>query len=243
MIKRLLILLILITPFCLKAQDIERVLIQGQVTAPVGEDVEGVNVYNVSSQKGIITDSEGGFSIEVTENDRLLITALQFSTFTVIVDKVVIDNKRMGIYLNPVVNQLEEVIVRPYDLSGNMVADVSRIKTANVVPKWDLSYEALEFGYEFSDDQYTSVKGNKAEEAFFNGQQQAQLNFIGLARLLFPKRKKKSHEQINSQRKLLAKIFDSDLAIVIFWMYSVYQRIKQMILSILQKKTEWKEFC
>ena len=49
------------------------------------------------------------------------------------------------------------------------------------------------------------MKGNKAEEAFFNGQQQAQLNFVGLARLLFPKREKKSRRQINSQRKLIAK--------------------------------------
>ena len=205
MIKRLLILLILMTPLYLKAQDIERLIIQGQVTAPVETDVEGVNIYNVSSQKGVITDSDGNFSIEVAVNDRLMISALQFSSFTVIVDKGVIDNKRMGIYLNPVVNQLAEVIVRPYDLSGNVVVDVSLIKTANIIPKWDLSYEALEFGYEFSDDQYTSVKGNKAEEAFFNGQQQAQLNFVGLARLLFPKREKNSQGQINSQRKLIAK--------------------------------------
>lgn len=191
MLKRLFFICVLVAPFVFQAQDIDRINIQGSLTAPKGEDIEGVNIYNVSSQKGTISSVDGEFTIEVAENDRILLSALQFSTFTVIIDRGVIDNKRLGIYLNPVVNQLEEVIVRPYDLSGNVLVDVGRIKTANVVPEWDLSYESLEYSYEFSADQYTSVKGNKAEEAFFNGQQQASLNFVGLAGLLFPKKKEK----------------------------------------------------
>lgn len=205
MLTRLFFIYILLTPFILQAQDIERIKIQGKVTAPKGEDVEGVSIYNVSSQKGTISSVDGEFTIEVAENDRLLVSALQFSSFTVIIDQGVIINKRLGIYLNPVVNQLEEVIVRPYDLSGNVLVDVGRIKTANIVPEWDLSYESLEFNYEFSADQYTSVKGNKAEEAFYNAQQQANLNFVGLAGLLFPKKKRKNTRVINTERNLVAK--------------------------------------
>jgi hypothetical protein len=205
MLKKLLLTIILLLPICLLAQDIERIIISGKVTAPKGEDIEGITIYNVSSQKGTVTSPEGIFALKVAENDRVSVTALQFSTFIVIVDKGVIDNKRMGIYLNPVVNQLEEVIVRPYDLLGNVTADVNKIKTANVVPQWDLSYESLEFEFEFSADQYTSVKGNKAAEAYFNGQQQNALDFVGLAGLLFPKKKKKTFKDINEDKNYITR--------------------------------------
>ena len=205
MVKQLLTVFLFILPFSLLSQEIDRVKIAGKVTAPLGEDLEGVSIYNVSSQQGTLTSPTGTFELSVAENDRIAVSALQFSTFTVIVDKGVIDNRKMGIYLNPVVNQLEEVIVRPYDLLGNIIADVGRIKTANVVPQWDLSYSSLEFGYEFSDDQYSSIEGNKAEEAFFNGQQQASLNFVGLAGLLFPKKKKRTFREINNEKDFVAK--------------------------------------
>jgi len=210
MFKKILFIFYFTLPFCLFSQEIDRVSIAGKVTAPIGEDVEGVTIYNVSSQKGTITLADGTFEIDVTENDRLSITALQFSTFTVIVDRGVVEVQKMGIYLNPVVNQLQEVIVRPYDLLGNVIADVGRIKTANVVPKWNLSYESLEFGYEFTSDKYTSVKGNKAEEAFHNGQEQYGGDLIGLAgsiaNLIFSSKKKHmTNKEIKVERDLVSK--------------------------------------
>lgn len=205
MIKQLLITVFLLLPLVLLSQDIERTVISGKVTAPMGEDIEGITIYNVSSQKGTVTSPEGFFELMVAENDRVSVTALQFSTFIIIVDEGVIDNKKLGIYLNPVVNQLEEVIVRPYDLLGNVTADVNKIKTANVVPQWDLSYESVEFEYQFSADQYSSVKGNKAEEAYFNGRQQLGADFIGLAGLLFPKKNKKTFKDINEDKNYVAR--------------------------------------
>lgn len=194
--KKLLLTLFICLPLSLLSQEIERVKITGKIKAALAEDVEGVSIYNVSSQKGIITDEQGNFEIEVAENDRLSITALQFSTFTIVVDKSVIEDKKIGIYLNPVVNQLEEVIVRQYDLSGDIVVDVSKIKTANVVPDMDLSFETLEFDYEFTIDKFSSIKGNNAHDAFHNGQEQYGGDLIGLVgdiilKAFLPKRKNK----------------------------------------------------
>jgi hypothetical protein len=218
--KPLLLTVILLLPLCLLSQDIERTIISGKVTAPMGEDIEGITIYNLSSQKGTVTSPEGLFELMVTENDRISVTALQFSTFIIIVDKGVIDKTRMGIYLNPVVNKLEEVIVRPYDLLGNVTADVNKIKTANVVPQWDLSYESLEYGYEFSADEMTSVKGNKAEEAYFNGPRFNGGDIIGLAGLLFPKKKKKAFKDLNSDKNFIARSlrqrFSNDYLLSIF---------------------------
>lgn len=188
--SKYLLLILLLLPFLGNAQDdVERIEVSGTITAPVNEDVEGITIYNKSSYKGAVTDAKGAFTIEVAENDRVLITAMQYQTFTVIIDKGVIDNRSMNVYLNPVVYKLDEVIVRPYDLSGNIQADVASIETNVVTPQWDMSYETMEFEYEFSDDQYTSIRGNKAEEAFYNGQKpNDQASIIGIIGMFFPKK-------------------------------------------------------
>ncbi|MEP3793377.1 MAG: hypothetical protein ABJU54_00815 [Gilvibacter sp.] len=171
-------------------QEINRVVINGQVTAPLGEDVEGISIYNVSAQEGTVTQIDGSFEIAVAENDRVLVTALQFQKFTVIVDEGVISNKRMAIYLNPSVNTLEEVIVRPYDLTGTIQADVARIKVVDFDSKMDLSYEALEYDNDFRDDAQSSIRGNAAEEAIGGRYLQYGFNPLGFLGLLFPKKDK-----------------------------------------------------
>ena len=169
MFKKLFFLIIFLFSINSISQEIKRITINGKITASKGEDVEGINIYNKSSEKGTITSETGDFQIKVSENDRVLITAMQFQSFTVIVDKGILETKTMNIYLNLVINQLEEVVIRPYDISGNIIADVKRINIITVQNNWDLSYENLEFGYEFSADSHTKVEGNKAEEAYFNG--------------------------------------------------------------------------
>ena len=185
MFKKLLFLFLIISSINSISQDLTRIKINGKITASKGEDVEGINIYNKSSQKGTITSVTGDFEIKVSENDRILITAMQFQSFTVIIDKGILEAKKMNIYLNLVINQLEEVVIRPYDISGNIVADVKRINIITVKNNWDLSYEKLEFEYEFSADSHTSIGGNKAEEAYFNGAVQGGGDILGLASLFF----------------------------------------------------------
>jgi len=202
MVRKLLIVFFIVSSYHGISQQIDRTSIVGKITAPQGEDVEGVNVYNISSQKGTITNASGDFELEVAENDRVQITALQFQSFTIIVDQGVIDTERMSIYLNPSVNQLDEVIVRPYDLSGNIIADVGRIKTSDAAPSVDLSYETLEFGYEFTPDRQTSISGNAAEEALNHGNINSGANVIGLIGLLLNKKRKPVREKVLSREAL-----------------------------------------
>lgn len=193
--KQLLLFFSLIVSISVFSQEIDRITILGKITASKGDDVEGINIYNKSSQIGTITSFTGEFKLKVAENDRVLISAIQFQNFTVIIDKVIIETKTMYIALNPVINQLDEVLIRPYDLSGNIVADVKRINVSSVSNKYDTSYETLEFEYEFSADVQTSIKENKAEDAYHNGQEQYRGDLIGLGALLvsafLPKNKNK----------------------------------------------------
>lgn len=129
MAKKLLLLLFVISSSAIFAQEIDRTKVAGKISVPNGDDAEGINVYNISSQKGTVTNADGTFEIEVAENDRVQITALQYQSFTVVIDKGIVEQKRINIFMNPAINQLDEVVVRPYDLSGNINVDVKRIKT------------------------------------------------------------------------------------------------------------------
>lgn len=194
MTKKLLLLLFLVTSPALFAQDIERTKVSGKIHVPQGEDAEGISVYNISLQKGTVTNADGTFEIEIAENDRLQITALQYQSFTIIVDRGIVERKLMNIFLNPSVNQLEEVVVRPYDLSGNINADVNKIPTYDVTKDWDLSYKNLEYGYTFGPDDKTAISGNAAEEALHGNSLKNGANVLallgGVAQLLFPEGKK-----------------------------------------------------
>lgn len=164
----------------LHSQEVVRELVAGTIHTVSGDDVEGITLYNTSSQKGTITDANGHFELELAANDRIYVTALQFQPFTVIVDRGVIDSKTLNIYLNPSITQLDEVIVRPYDLTGNVRVDVKEIPTLGVGPGMDLSYEALEFGYGFKDDSQTQIISNAAEEALNTQGLQNGANILGI---------------------------------------------------------------
>ena len=193
MAKKLLLLLFIVVSPALFAQDIDRTKVSGKINVPQGEDAEGISVYNISSQKGTITNADGSFEIEIAENDRVQITALQYQSFTVIVDKGIVERKVMNIFLNPSVNQLEEVIVRPYDLSGNINVDVKKIPTYTGTKDLSLSYYNLKYGDDLEPDDKTSISINAAEEALHNNTLKHGANVLallgGVASLLFPEGK------------------------------------------------------
>ncbi len=194
--KKLLLLILCISALTLQAQKVERVLVDGRISAPTEADIEGVTIYNNSSNRGTITDKNGEFKIAVALNDEIIVSAIQYATFKVKVDQRTLDSKKLGIYLNPVVNQLKEVTVRQYDLTGNLVVDVSNIKTVDFATEFDLTFETMEFDYEFTPDKWSSIPGNFAESAFYNGQEQYGVNLLGglgiLSQIIFNKKASRS---------------------------------------------------
>ncbi|MEL6810916.1 MAG: carboxypeptidase-like regulatory domain-containing protein [Bacteroidota bacterium] len=177
------------------AQEVDRVEVRGIITAPVGEDIEEISIYNISSQKGAVSDSNGEFKLQVAENDRVRVTALQFKSFTVVINSEDIEKKELSIYMNPIVNRLGEVIVRNTDLTGVVDVDAKNIETSVFMAKWDLSYAALEYGYNFERDEQSAIVGNAAEEALGQiNNNQASVDLTALSRLIFQRKKKSPRE-------------------------------------------------
>lgn len=177
--RKVILFLLITMPLFVFSQQVERVLVQGVVTAPIGEDVEGISVYNVSLQKGTVTNENGEFSLEMGINDRVMFSALQFQKFTVIVDEGIVNLKRMNVYVNPAITTLDEIIVRPHDLTGNIRVDVSRIRTVDIDRDLQASWETMEFDYEFADDKSSGVENVAMREVPTAG-----LNILGLVGFL-----------------------------------------------------------
>lgn len=141
----------------LNAQITQRVKTKGRIIVTTN-DVEGVTVYNTSSNKGTITNNKGEFELDVRLNDVIEFSALQFEKFVVNIDEKILNNRYFSVYLVERINKLDEVIITPYDmLSGNIIADVKSIETFN--PDLNSIYFGVNdiYSYDFTDDYKSEV--------------------------------------------------------------------------------------
>ncbi|NRD23169.1 carboxypeptidase-like regulatory domain-containing protein [Winogradskyella litoriviva] len=158
------IILLLCCVFTLSAfsQDDERVTINGRIVV-ASNDKEGVTVFNTSSNKGAITDENGIFEIAVTLNDILEFSALQFQDFTVTITKNVIESKQITVLLVEEINKLDEVVLLPFGLTGNLDADLDNVRTYNV------SLDAVYFGLDHIEEfDFSADYKTKADNLAFN---------------------------------------------------------------------------
>ncbi|SHH10672.1 hypothetical protein [Flagellimonas flava] len=102
------------------------------------KDVVGVVVQNLTSSSAVITDMDGNFTIPVKLNDTLRFSAVQFQRRLVVINQVVFDTDFIVVPMEEFVNQLEEVVVRPFNLSGDLSQDLGQLQLEK-----DVSAEAL----------------------------------------------------------------------------------------------------
>lgn len=130
--------------FTIQVQAQNRTMIQGQVNVPKDESASMIEVVNLSSKSGTLTDAKGQFEIRVSEGDKLRIDALQYEPFTAIVDQGIIRSKQIIISIKYGINELEEIVVKPYDLEGNIAVDLERVNTYAVETNIPSTREVLQ---------------------------------------------------------------------------------------------------
>ncbi len=179
--KKTLLLLFSFYALIAFGQDRERIAINGKIIVQ-SEDKEGVAVYNTSSNKGTATDKEGYFKISVAVNDVVQFGALQFQDFTVVISEKIINSKRLTVILVEEVNKLDEVVLLPFDLTGNFNTDLENVRTYNV------SLDDVYFGldhiedFEFSADYKTEAESVAFNE--YNPSMDNMLNVVNIAGFL-----------------------------------------------------------
>lgn len=100
--------------------------LKGVVTAESG-DLESITIQNLTQKFATVTDKQGRFSIDVALGDTLLISALSFRAKKLVIDQTFIGVSEVSIPLQERVNELEGVTLRPFGLTGSIVADLDSL--------------------------------------------------------------------------------------------------------------------
>ncbi len=122
----LFVILSLFTNF-LFAQGIERKVLRGIVVVD-SFDVEAVTVRNISSNLNAITDVDGKFSIRARATDTLFFESQSFISQRYILSQKDFWKEELEIRLHVKITELDELIITPYTLSGNLNEDTKRIQ-------------------------------------------------------------------------------------------------------------------
>ncbi len=114
------------------AQSLFSKKLKGRVYSDSG-DVAATNILNSTANRGTITDDEGFFSITANANDTLIFSAVQFKKKEIVVTQDIINQGFLNVLLEDALNELDEVVVTPYNLTGDITKDIDLIKTEVVV--------------------------------------------------------------------------------------------------------------
>lgn len=172
------------------------------INAQTDQPMESVHVVNLNQVIGTITNKQGEFAISAQVNDTLFFTFLGFKSQKVRVTNDMFKFKGTKISLTELAYALEEVIVRPYSLTGYLEIDVKNLPINNA---FQYSISGLSVGYE---------AGNKNPSAVTKVLG-AILNPADLLRNLFGKkpnqmRKLRQMKEDDRIRDLLASKFDRE---------------------------------
>ncbi len=122
----LIFLIVILGQVCF-SQGTPRKVLRGKIVADSLE-VENLTVYNISSNVGAVTDMDGMFSLNARATDTLFIQGLSYDT-----KKYIITDKDfwlpvLEIKLHIRISELNEVIITPYSLTGDLKQDTKRIQ-------------------------------------------------------------------------------------------------------------------
>ena len=154
--KTVLQLGIFLLSFLSVAQTPDRIIVNGEVKVPTGEDPEGIGVVNTTAQKAAVTGPTGLFQIAVKKGDTLEFTSLQFQDFKIVVDKGVVNTGQINVFISEAVNVLPEVMVTPYDLSGNVRVDVEIIPVEELDLPTKTAVDINPYNHQFRPDSLVS---------------------------------------------------------------------------------------
>lgn len=89
--------------------------------------IPDVHILNLSAKTATITNEDGVFRMEVSLGDTLMISAVRYKRMLWVISPEAMEAGEIEISLQPFVNELDEVVVSPYALTGDLAKDLSRV--------------------------------------------------------------------------------------------------------------------
>jgi hypothetical protein len=128
MIKKLFIVYVIIGLVSVHNSDAQTPIFKGIVKNAVdGKAVSNVHVINLSKVIGTISNVEGAFEIPAEANDTLYLSYLGFKPIKVRVASDFLKYDNSIIELTERALALEEVVVKPYELTGYLEIDAKNV--------------------------------------------------------------------------------------------------------------------
>ncbi len=109
------------------SQGIERKVLRGKIAVD-SFDVENILVYNVSSKEKVMTNRDGKFSIFARTTDTLFFESSSYVSQKYILTQKDFWKDELEIKLHINITELDEVIISPYSLTGDLIIDTKRIQ-------------------------------------------------------------------------------------------------------------------
>ena len=145
--KKILIFITLTFSFISFSQE-QSQIVKGKVQSETSDAIlQNVHVLNLTKVKGTITNKEGEFEINAELNDTLYFSYIGYKPLKIIVTNDLIRFEENTIELTELAFALEEIIIKPYQLTGYLEIDVknSPVNTSTryrIIGLPNLGYEA-----------------------------------------------------------------------------------------------------
>lgn len=120
--ERTKVFILLLTLFCIQFVSGQTLEVIGQIIAP--SEVDGIHVINKTASRFTISNSNGEFTIPAKLNDTILFSGISYQPKEVIITKLILATKRVTVYLEELVNALDEVVVGKV-LTGDLMSDIN----------------------------------------------------------------------------------------------------------------------
>lgn len=114
------------------AQDELFTQLEGRIYSDDG-DVAATHILNITSNRFTITNTDGFFEIPVKLYDTLVISAVQYKRMEFVVTLEVLEQELLQIQMEDALTELTEVIVRPYNLTGDLNRDAGNFNSNGLV--------------------------------------------------------------------------------------------------------------
>ncbi len=139
-------LFLCVTQFLFSQESGTTHIVSGTIVNDNGfANMPNVNIINVNTVKGTVTNQDGYFEIAAHVNDTLHISFIGFKSLRVRVTNDWIKNKTTKMTLTERAYALEEVVVRPLNLTGYLEIDAKLFPTRE---NYRYSISGLPSGYE-----------------------------------------------------------------------------------------------
>jgi len=87
--------------------------------------ISGIHIINKTTGSKTITDINGVFEIGIKKQDTIIISSVQIKPRVIIMEDDMLDQTYIKVYVDQFINQLNNVVVRSHNLSGNILDDMA----------------------------------------------------------------------------------------------------------------------